>query len=99
MPADKKTSNNVVYLNTYLKFIFLPCRTIKYPMSIASAAPVINPIYEKDPVIEKLEIKNTAVSKPSLKIAKKTTKNTPQEDSSIAFKVFPSSSFLSLTCF
>ena len=47
----------------------------------------------------KLEIKNTAVSKPSLKIAKKTTKKTPHEDSSIAPSVFPSSSFLSLTCF
>ena len=55
-------------------------------------------MYENDPVIEKLEIKKTAVSNPSLKIAKKTTRNTPHEDNLIAFKVLPSSSFLSLTC-
>ena len=53
---------------------------------MARAAPAINPIYEKVPVIEKLEIKEMAVSKPSRKIAKKTTKNIPHEEISIAFK-------------
>ena len=52
------------------------------------------PRYEKEPVIERLEIKKTAVSKPSLRIAKNTTKKTPQEDSLIASRVFVSSSFL-----
>ena len=48
--------------------------------------------------MEKLEIKNTAVSNPSLRIAKKTTKKTPHDESLIALKVLPSSSFLSPTC-
>ena len=64
---------------------------------MARTAPIINPRYEKVPVIEKLEIKKIAVSKPSRKIAKKTTKNMPHEDSSIAFKAWPSKTFLSLT--
>jgi len=38
---------------------------------MARTAPIINPRYEKVPVIEKLEIKKIAVSKPSRKIAKK----------------------------
>mgnify|MGYP001570594453 CR=1 FL=1 len=58
----------------------------------------MKPRYEKEPVIEKLEIRKTAVSKPSLRIAKNTTKKTPHDESLIAFKVLPSSSFLSLTC-
>ena len=64
---------------------------------MARAAPKINPVYEKVPVIEKLEIKKTAVSNPSRKIAKKTTKNIPQEEISIAFRAWPSNTFLSLT--
>ena len=83
-----------MYLKTYLKLILLPCRTIKYPISIAKTAPTKKPVYEKDPVIEKLEIKKTAVSKPSLRIAKNTTKKTPQDESWIAFRVFP----LTLSC-
>ena len=49
--------------------------------------------------MEKLEIKKMAVSKPSLKIAKNTTKNIPQEDNSIALSAWPSRTFLSLTFF
>ena len=49
------------------------------------------------PVIEKLDIRNMAVSKPSRKIAKNTTKNIPHEDNSIAFRACPSKTFLSLT--
>jgi hypothetical protein len=64
---------------------------------MARAAPEINPMYEKVPVIEKLEIKKMAVSKPSRKIAKNTTKNMPHEEISIAFKACPSRTFLSLT--
>ena len=54
-------------------------------MKMARTAPEINPMYENVPVIEKLEIKNIAVSKPSLKIAKNTTKKIPHEEISMAF--------------
>ena len=62
-------------------------------------APREKPVYEKLPVIEKLDIRNTTVSKPSLKIAKNTTKNTPHAEISIALTVWSSSAFLSLTFF
>ena len=97
MPAERKTSKRVVYLNILCKLIFLPWLTIKYPIKIARAAPAKNPIYEKVPVIEKLEIKKIAVSKPSRKIAKNTTKNIPHEDISMALRAWPSNTSLSLT--
>ena len=75
------------------------CETMRYPIKIASAAPEINPMYEKVPVIEKLEIRKIAVSNPSRKIAKNTTKKMPHEESSMAFRACPSKTFLSLTFF
>ena len=72
---------------------------MRQPIAIARTAPEIKPKYEKDPVIEKLEIRNTAVSKPSRRIAKKTTKNTPHEESFTASRVFSSRAALSLTFF
>ena len=52
-------------------------------MKIARTAPEKNPTYEKVPVMEKLEIKKMAVSKPSLKMAKNTTKNIPHDKGTI----------------
>ena len=43
-----------------------------------------NPIYENAPNIEKLPIRNKAVSNPSRKIAKNTNKNIPTPDAAIA---------------
>ena len=65
---------------------------------IAINIPRIKPVYEKEPVIEKLPIKNIAVSNPSLRIAKNTTRKTPHPDAFIAFLVSFSNPVLSLTC-
>ena len=63
-------------------------------MSTARNAPIKKPRYENDPVIERLEIRKIAVSKPSLRIAKNITKKTPHDDNLIASRVLVSSSFL-----
>jgi hypothetical protein len=59
--------------------------TIAYPIKTAIIIPAKKPKYEKLPVILKLPIRNKAVSKPSLNMAKKTTRKTPQPEVLIAF--------------
>ena len=59
--------------------------------------PLIKPKYENTPVLVKLAIRNKAVSKPSLSIAKKTNKNNARPEPATAILTEFSISFRSLT--
>ena len=68
-------------------------------MKIANIAPMKKPKYEKLPVFVTLAIRNKAVSKPSLKIEKKTKRKSAKPEPAIASLTDFSISFRSLTCF
>ena len=57
---------------------------MRQPIAIARTAPEIKPKYEKDPVIEKLEIRNTAVLKTPLEeLQRKQLKTHPMKKASL----------------
>ncbi len=66
---------------------------------MASAKPPIKPEYENDSVIEKLPIRNIAVSKPSLKIAKNMMRKIPQPALSTAWLASSFKAAVAPTCF